>query len=194
MLDESKRIRTKADLKSWLDYELNNKYGGSNPLDFLLLSESSILRQHIKLLRKAEYYTNTQKKILSTIYRLRLSKIQNKYGMHVQRNCCAKGLHIMHTGPIIMNENASIGENCSIHVNTGIVAGGADSKAPTVGDNVIIGLGAVLLGDVVIADNIAIGANAVVNKSFTEENIAIAGVPAKKISDNGSKTWNKNKH
>lgn len=37
-----------------------------------------------------------------------------------------------------------------------------------------------MLGDVRLADNIAVGANAVVNKSFDEENIAIAGVPAKK--------------
>lgn len=41
-------------------------------------------------------------------------------------------------------------------------------------------------------DNIAIGANAVVNKNFTEENIAIAGIPAKKISNNGALEWNKN--
>lgn len=46
-----------------------------------------------------------------------------------------------------------------------------------------------MLGDVRLADNIAVGANAVVNKSFDEENIAIAGVPAKKISNNGRKVW-----
>lgn len=46
-----------------------------------------------------------------------------------------------------------------------------------------------VLGDVRLADNIAVGANAVVNKSFAEENVAIAGVPAKKISNNGRKVW-----
>jgi len=44
---------------------------------------------------------------------------------------------------------------------------------------------------VYIANNVAIGANALVNKSVEEENIAIAGVPAKKISNNGRLEWNK---
>ena len=41
--------------------------------------------------------------------------------------------------------------------------------------------GAKIYGNIIIANNIAIGANAVVNKSFEEENILIAGNPAKKI-------------
>lgn len=41
-------------------------------------------------------------------------------------------------------------------------------KAPKIGDNVYIGPGAVLFGDIEIADNCWIGANAVVNKSFLE--------------------------
>ena len=60
---------------------------------------------------------------------------------------------------------------------------------PKIGNNVVIGVGAVVLGDIHIADGIAIGANAVVNKSFGEPSIAIAGVPAKKISNNGRLTW-----
>ena len=49
-----------------------------------------------------------------------------------------------------------------------------------------IGVGVVIIGDVEIADNIVIGANAVVNKSFSEPGITIAGVPARKISDKSS--------
>ena len=54
------------------------------------------------------------------------------------------------------------------------------------GNNVYIGPGAKIFGDIKIADGIAIGANSVVNKSFTEPNIGIAGVPAQKINDKGS--------
>lgn len=57
--------------------------------------------------------------------------------------------------------------------------------APQIGDNVYIGPGAKLYGRIEIASGIVIGANAVVTKSFTEENICIAGVPARKISDKG---------
>lgn len=48
-------------------------------------------------------------------------------------------------------------------------------------ENVEIGYGAVLLGDIRIADDIIIGANSVVTKSFEEPGIVIAGVPAVKI-------------
>ena len=53
----------------------------------------------------------------------------------------------------------------------------------------IVGFGAVILGNTHIADSVAIGANAVVNKDVTEEDIAVAGVPARKVSDRGRSAW-----
>ncbi len=96
----------------------------------------------------------------------------------------------MHLGPILINGKATIGEECSLHINTAIVAGGTNDDVPTIGNHVVIGVGSTLLGGISIPNYTAIGAGSIVNKSFLEENIAIAGVPAKKISDNGSKTWN----
>ena len=97
----------------------------------------------------------------------------------------------MHLGPILINRNAVVGEDCSLHMNTGLVAGGTNHGVPTLEKGVVVGIGAIVLGDVHIADDVAIGANAVVNKDVAEENIAVAGVPAKKISNNGRKEWNK---
>lgn len=57
---------------------------------------------------------------------------------------------------------------------------------PTIGDNVWIGPGAKIFGKIQIADECAIGANAVVNKSFLENGVSIAGVPARKVSDSGN--------
>nr|WP_292372222.1 hypothetical protein [Methanosarcina sp. UBA411] len=54
------------------------------------------------------------------------------------------------------------------------------------GNNVYIGPGAKIFGNITIADDIAIGANSVVNKSFYEKGISIAGVPAKKINNKGT--------
>jgi len=65
-------------------------------------------------------------------------------------------------------------------VNIGSRAG-TDTEAPIIGNSVCIGPGAVLFGQISIADNIMIGANAVVTRSFTEEGILIAGAPARKI-------------
>lgn len=128
---------------------------------------------------------------MGMLYKIRLLKLQNKYGLHVPINTCGKGLKIMHLGPILINSKAKIGQDCSIHINTAIVAGGVSNDAPEIGNGCVIGIGAVLLGKIKIADNVAIGANAVVNKSIIEEDIAIAGVPAKKISNNGTTKWNK---
>jgi serine O-acetyltransferase len=80
-----------------------------------------------------------------------------------------------------VNGGAKIGANCRIHPDVVIGAGASYRyKALKIGDNVFIGPGAKIFGDITIADGIAIDANAVVNKSFLETNITIAGVPAKK--------------
>lgn len=190
MLSKDKRIQSKSDLKEFLEKELS--YYSKNPIvNFLKFGEGAILRHHQLLLRRTEYFVNTGKKIRALLYRIRLSRWQNKYAIHIPINCCGKGLRIMHVGPILINLKATLGENVALHINTSIVAGGNTSFAPAIGNGVVIGVGAVVLGGITLADNIAVGANAVVNKDFLEENIAIAGVPAKKISDNGRTSWAK---
>ncbi len=100
------------------------------------------------------------------------------------------GLAIVHRGTIVVSGRAKIGKNCRIHVcvNIGAAAIKGKAGAPVLGDNVYIGPGAKLYGPIEIGSNTAIGANAVVNHSFKEGNCTIAGVPAKKISDNTSKS------
>jgi len=188
MLAEDKRIKTRAQLKDWIDYEMS-LYGGAKLSDVLMLTEGAILRRHQQLLRKGEYHDNVGHKLRSVYYRLRVKLIQNRHCLHIARNCCGRGLHIMHLGPILMNGHITVGENCSIHINTSIVAGGRDNGVPTLGDDIIIGVGAVILGGIELADGIAIGANSVVNKSFYEPDITIAGMPARKISEHGSSSW-----
>lgn len=100
-------------------------------------------------------------------------------------NTLGKGVSIAHRGTIVINSKARLGQNCRIHVCVNIGAYG--EGAPKIGKNVYIAPGAKIFGNIEIADDIAIGANAVVNKSFTEKNISIGGIPAKKISNNGSK-------
>lgn len=190
MLSEDKRIKSKKQLKEVLCIEINNRGGVSSKMkDFFMLGERAIINKHQKLLRKTEYYTNAHKRMRAFIYKYRLSRLQNKYALHIPINCCGKGLKIMHLGPILMNGKVTVGENCKFHMNTALVAGGTNDEVPTLGDGVVLGFGAVVLGGVHIANNVAIGANAVVNKDVLEENIGVAGVPAKKISNNGSLTW-----
>ena len=109
--------------------------------------------------------------------------------MHIPLNVFDKGLKIMHLGPILVNGSVVAGKNCTLHMNTAIVSSG--KKEPVLGDNVWLGYGACVLGGVTVPSYVAIGAGAVVNKSIEEENIVVAGVPAKKISDKGTLTWHK---
>ncbi len=60
---------------------------------------------------------------------------------------------------------------------------GGGKNAPQLGDNVYIGPGAILFGDINIANNVTIGANATVNKSFEQENVVLAGTPAKVVKE-----------
>jgi serine O-acetyltransferase len=107
-------------------------------------------------------------------------------GFSIPLNVFGPGLCIAHKGTIVVNQNARIGENCRIHVCTNIGSGRKGFSAPQIGNNAYIGPGAKIFGDIVIADDIAIGANSVVNKSFHEKGISIAGVPARKINSKGS--------
>ncbi len=186
------RIKTKDDLKRFLNHEVG-------PISLLLricpvmFSEKQICRKYQILLRKTEFYMNSGRRFRRAFYRRRLQRFQCIYGMQIPPNVFDIGLKIMHLGPILVNSNVVAGKNCTLHVGAKIVAGGTDNGVPVIGDNVIFGAGAVALGGITIADGVAIGANAVVNKSVLEPNIAVAGVPARKISNNGSNVWGKGK-
>ena len=184
-------IDSKGKLNEYLKYE-SEKYGRKNiRVPLIAIKERDILWKYNTILRKTEYYTNTNNTIMKIIYKIRHIRISNKYSIHIPINSFGKGLKLMHIGPILVNGKVRAGEDISLHINTSIVAGGTNDNAPILGDGIVVGTGAVILGNISLASNIAIGANAVVNKSFTEENIAIAGVPAKKISNNGSIEWRK---
>lgn len=145
-------------------------------------------------LRKVEYLENCRKSPLDKIICLQakfsLLRLGQNLGLMIPRNVFGPGLSIAHGGPIIVHPKAVIGENCRIDrcVSIGSIHYPADP--PRIGNNVFIGPGAVIDGQIEIADGIAVGANSYVNKSFKEHEITIAGCPARKISDNGSrKCW-----
>lgn len=145
-----------------------------------------------RLLRKTEYRLNCDKSLFGK-FRVaylcyRLTRKGLKLGFEISPNCFGAGLGIAHLGTIVVHHKTRIGSNCRIHpcVVIGTQAGYSD-RCPTIGNNVFIGPGAKIFGEITIADGIAIGANSVVNKSFLEPNITIAGIPARKVSNKGSK-------
>lgn len=67
-----------------------------------------------------------------------------------------------------------------------IGATGGSHEAAVIGDNCYFGSGAKVIGAVCIADDVAVGANAVVTKDITEPGTTWAGAPARKISEHNS--------
>lgn len=89
--------------------------------------------------------------------------------------------HLQHgLNGIIISHYAKIGKNCWIAQRVTLAQSMHDCTAPTVGDNCVIGVGATLIGDISIGNNVTIAAGAVVTKSFPD-NCVIGGVPAKII-------------
>jgi serine O-acetyltransferase len=92
-----------------------------------------------------------------------------------------KGFYIGHFGGIIVHSDVQIGENFSI--GPGVVLGtrGLGNKGvPQIGNNVYIGVGAKVLGNVKVGNNVKIGANAVVIKDVPD-NATVIGIPARLI-------------
>lgn len=93
------------------------------------------------------------------------------------------GLVIVHGHDIVIGGDVIIGKNCKIL--NGVTLGNKDTESnvnqqPRVGDNVVIGTGAKLLGRIVVGDNATIGANSVV-LSDVPPGSTFAGVPAKAV-------------
>jgi serine O-acetyltransferase len=88
-----------------------------------------------------------------------------------------KGLRIHHFGGIIFHPETIIGEGCTIYHGVTLGDLGGWGGAPRIGNHVIIGAGAKLLGHIEIGDYCRIGANAVVLTSVPAGSVAV-GVPA----------------
>jgi serine O-acetyltransferase len=88
-----------------------------------------------------------------------------------------KGLRIHHFGGIIFHPDAIMGEGCTIYHGVTLGDLGGWGGAPRIGNHVVIGAGAKLLGQIEVGDRCRIGANAVVLTSVPADCLAV-GVPA----------------
>lgn len=96
-----------------------------------------------------------------------------------------KRLFIDHGMGIVIGETAKIGDNCTIYheVTLGGTGKQENKRHPTIGNNVMIGAGAKIIGAIKIGDNVKIGAGAVVLKDIEESTTAV-GVPINRLIRN----------
>ena len=99
-----------------------------------------------------------------------------------------KGLFIDHGMGVVIGETTIVGNNVTLF--QGVTLGGTGKETgkrhPTLGDNIVVGAGAKVLGNIKVGSNSYVGANAVVLKEVPE-NTTIVGVPGRSTRQEGKK-------
>ena len=136
---------------------------------------------HILIFHRVAHFLYKSKlkflaRLTSQIGRL-LTGIEIHPGARVGRK-----LFIDHGSGIVIGETATIGNNCTIYHGVTLGGTGKDKikRHPDIGNNVMIGCGAKILGAIKIGDNVKIGANAVVLENV-EEGKTVVGIPGKVV-------------
>ena len=102
-----------------------------------------------------------------------------------------RGMVIDHGMGVVIGETAEIGDNCTLYQGVTLGGTGKDvgKRHPTLGNNVMVGAGAKVLGPFTIGDNTKIAANAVVLEEIPE-NCTAVGMPAKIVRREGVRVEN----
>ena len=181
---ESKMRNSMASLKKCIkqDYEVIN-----GPISAGGFFKSMLFEPGFKFvfwLRVTRYLWLKPKimRIFFFLSRMILKHYAYKFSFDISyRAQIAPGLNIAHHGYIVVASSAVIGENCALR--PGVVIGKkltADTGGAIIGNNVSLGVGSKIVGDVTIGDNVIVGANAVVTKDVPSDCV-VAGIPARVI-------------
>ena len=116
-------------------------------------------------------------------------RTRHKTGIEIHPGAkIGKRLVIDHGMGIMIGETAEIGDDCLLY--QGVTLGGTGKEAgkrhPTIGNNVLVGSGAKVLGPFKVGDNSRVAANSVVLREIPENSTAV-GSPARVVRQNGEK-------
>ena len=123
-------------------------------------SKGDNLRGYWSLFGRRE---RTKTKFIREILIFLCNRSAHKHGGYIGNGAKIAGIPSLPHGlhGIYISRYASIGANCLIYQN--VTIGEVDRKAPRIGDNCLIGAGAMVIGDIRVGDNVKIGAGAVVS-------------------------------
>lgn len=179
-LREDCLVNIKRESCSWFRMKISLWYG----------LESYMAYNYLRRLRKYEYLLNRGGGIIHrirlTIAKIRYRRLGIKYRFRINPNVVGYGLRIPHiTGGGIIGPD-KMGKHCI--VNAGVVIGTKTGtiKRPILGDNCEITIGAVVIGNIIIGNNVIIAPNSVVVKDVPD-NAVVSGIPAKILSINGQR-------
>lgn len=124
-----------------------------------------------------------------TVARIISQRARSKTGIEIHPGAkIGKGLFIDHGMGVVIGETAIIGNDCLLYQGVTLGGTGKDKgkRHPTLGDNVLVGAGAKVLGPFKVGNNVKIAANAVVLNAIPD-NCTAVGVPARVVRRNGRK-------
>lgn len=148
-------------------------------------SGESILHKIIHLLTNHSlrylfaYRKMQQGKDKLRVFRLAKRILRQKYGLELDSYKIGKGLYLGHPYNITVSEYAVIGDNCNLSkgVTIGAENRGERVGAPVLGNRVWVGTNAVLVGKIIVGDNVLIAPNAYVNMDVPANSIVIGNPP-----------------
>mgnify|MGYP000268570896 FL=1 len=135
----------------------------------------------VKLYYKISHFLYKRKRFL--IARIISEKAKRKTGIEIHPGATiGKNLFIDHGMGVVIGETCIIGDNVTLF--HGVTLGGTGKEKgkrhPTIGNNVFIGSGAKILGNITIGNNVKIGANSIILESIPD-NVTVVGIPGKII-------------
>ena len=147
---------------------------------------------YVFIVRTCRYLSQYKGHVLLSIpfwcVRLLLHRYSYKWSIEIPWGTeIGPGLQVVHCSGIVISVKVRLGRNCTISqgVTLGLTERGLKQGAPVVGDDVYIGPGAKIIGNVHVGNNVAIGANCVVTGDVSD-NAVVVGVPGKTISFAGA--------
>ncbi len=140
---------------------------------------------HALILYRCAHWLWRHKMRLSARYLSQLARFLTGIEIHPGATI-GQGLFIDHGMGTVIGETTEIGDECTLY--QGVTLGGTGKETgkrhPTLGNNVVVGVGASVLGSIIIGDNALIGAGSVVLKPVPPD-CTVVGIPARVVREQG---------
>ena len=174
------------------DYKKYKKYGGEFfTIIFFTQGFSAIFQYRVAHQIYTGFKLPLFRQVLLVFCNLWNKWIEISTGISIPKSALiGHSFYIGHFGGIILNANTVIGSNCNISQGVTIGVSGSNDKrgVPIIGNDVYIGVNAVVAGKIIVGNNVLIGSCSLVIKDV-HDNCVVSGVPAVVISENGSKGY-----
>lgn len=167
------RIKNKKELKFYIMADMMMNRGCFKKSWKMRLRDLIVpdyVMDYLISMRKSSFYEKTS--IKGLYYRLRFRRLGRKLSFSIESDAFGYGLLIPHYGTIVVGINR-IGNYAVLQTSTCI-----SGNQKTIGNGLYLATGAKITAKVVLGDNVTIGANSVVNKSFPQGNVLLVGIPA----------------